>query len=412
MGASARWSSRYGLSGSSIVNHLKAIDGLRAWCAWWVICQHVLQISGMAGIYVNPVVRFLTMGGLAVMVFVTISGFVIANMIVAKHEPFTRYLLRRFLRIYPLYIVAIIAALFLRPGYLTTVAATRWADPSAAQHFAAEQGQLGIHTLIHLFLMQGAVPNSVLASAVSAILAPAWSLSLEWQFYLIAPGLMLLLFRKGLASHVAVCAVGLTAVLGVYLLNPAEQWIYPAFLPLAIGFFFLGIASRMAFAPISRGWLAFPLLIAAVNLFLYSDAYTGGHLLVAAIPVGMWAVTILYCRKASQDELPGFVWRIIGLALAGRVPVALGLWSYSSYLLHMPLFVAALWLYQKTGLRVTQYSSFVVMLLAAIALVPLSWFSYRYLEQKTMRATLRWVDARQARRSRTGLKLGANGDIT
>lgn len=394
------------------MKHLKAIDGLRAWCAWWVVCQHTLQISGIAVLYNNPVVRFLTMGGLAVLVFVTISGFVITNMMVSRKEPFPRYLLRRFLRIYPLYIVAVTAALILRTGYFLTVVTSPWAAPSAAQHFLFEQENIGFHIALHIFLIHGAVPESALASSVSAILAPAWSLSLEWQFYLVAPALLFFVFRKGAASHVATCLLCITAMLGAYLYHPAENWIYPAFLPLTIGFFFLGIASRMAFEPIKRRWLVLPLLVVIINLMLYARAYAGGHLIVVAIPVALWLVAVLYCRRASIPGESGLPWRLVGAALAKPIPVALGLWSYSTYLLHVPVFVAALWLYRETGLPLTPHASFAVLVFAALALVPLSWLSYRFIEQKTMRASLRWIDAWLARRTQGRDRLMRRGDAT
>lgn len=40
---------------------------------------------------------------------------------------------------------------------------------------------------LHLLMLHGVVPEVLVARAPGAFLAPAWSVSLEWQFYLVAP---------------------------------------------------------------------------------------------------------------------------------------------------------------------------------------------------------------------------------
>ena len=47
---------------------------------------------------------------LAVMIFVILSGFVITHLVVEKHEPYGPYLGRRALRIFPIYLFALLLA--------------------------------------------------------------------------------------------------------------------------------------------------------------------------------------------------------------------------------------------------------------------------------------------------------------
>jgi peptidoglycan/LPS O-acetylase OafA/YrhL len=51
-------------------------------------------------------------------------------------------------------------------------------------------------SLAHLFMMHGAVPNDVLPHSEYAFNMPAWSISLEWQFYLVAPLFIFVLLKQ------------------------------------------------------------------------------------------------------------------------------------------------------------------------------------------------------------------------
>ena len=62
------------------------------------------------------------------------------------------------------------------------------ADVAKSLHeYAGLWKNAAYHIPLHLTLLHGVVPEKLLPSSATAFLGPAWSLSLEWQFYLIAP---------------------------------------------------------------------------------------------------------------------------------------------------------------------------------------------------------------------------------
>jgi peptidoglycan/LPS O-acetylase OafA/YrhL len=354
--------------------------------AWWVVSQHILSLSGYDERYIgSPVIKLLSLGGLAVMVFVIISGFVIANMLIVKNEPYGQYIGRRFWRIYPLYIFAVVSSILLRGFYMDTVAQAPWASPHIAVAVADERSRLAQHIVWHLVLLHGAIPNDILANAIFSLLAPAWSLSLEWQFYLLAPLLVRLLFRSQLVVQFAVCAGLLVSLALLYSIDPLSHWIYPAFLPLTIGFFLLGMITRFYIELRSLKMILLPLIVVAVNFILYCRTYVGGNFITGMLPLLIWAITIYVALEIRKEERQTLFVRGLRVLLASPPAVRLGLWSYSTYLLHVPLFVLILSTARALGMPMTSQAYLTVMLGACSLLVALSWACYSLLEQRVMR---------------------------
>lgn len=377
------------------MKHIPAIDGLRAWMAWWVVVQHVLQISGIDRVYPNIVTRFLTMGGLAVLVFAAISGFVITHLLFVKKEPYVSYILRRFLRIYPLYAVAVVVSTLLGPLYAQTVVTTPWAAPEQITIYNTTRAALSQHVALHGILAHGLVPNGVLQGAIMSILAPAWSLSLEWQYYLIAPLLTAaILDRRPQIGIGAIVACMLATVLA-YRAGGAGQWEYPAFLPLVLGFFLLGLATRVVLEGIRdhRAWL--PIVAFAVNVPFHSRDYAGGHLLVSLIPVAIWFGVVVLALHHRRFGPAAPLARLAARLFEARSVVLMGQWSYSTYLLHIPLFVVALSASRELGVPQTSGAYFMTLAATLPILAALSWLSFRYIEQPGS-GIIRWFRARPA----------------
>ncbi|HEY8965372.1 MAG TPA: acyltransferase family protein, partial [Candidatus Methylacidiphilales bacterium] len=141
------------------------LGGLRFFLAAVVVATHI-------GICAAPARATAKLAGLvgfnAVLCFFLISGYSISCSIRQRPRGFLR---RRFLRIYPLYAACLLLAL------------VPWISHSAiASHdgytvFRPTTGQ----ALAGLFLLQGFL------APVIATLSPAWSLSVECSYYLLAP---------------------------------------------------------------------------------------------------------------------------------------------------------------------------------------------------------------------------------
>jgi peptidoglycan/LPS O-acetylase OafA/YrhL len=93
------------------------------------------------------------------------------------------------------------------------------------------------HIGLHVLLLNGIVPSTWLPNAGSTFLAPAWSLSLEWQFYLVAP--VLWRWRRSPLTW--------GILLGAFLASKPYESVFTnpqkAFLPSSLPAFCIGIAS-------------------------------------------------------------------------------------------------------------------------------------------------------------------------
>lgn len=218
----------------------EAIEGLRAWLAWTVVLVHCvagadLQHHGFFRIFVEA-------GPVCVSVFIIISGFVITHLIIERKEPYRPYIIRRAMRIYPLFIVTCAMGTAALPLYITGMQNVPWGDSGSyfSEILAAQNAHPWAHLIAHALMLHGAIPDLILRFSSYTFLLPAWSLSLEWQFYLIAPFVIVLAkTRCGAATLLIASAIG------SFLFFHGSFGDFPSisFLPGAAPMFAVGIAS-------------------------------------------------------------------------------------------------------------------------------------------------------------------------
>lgn len=312
-----------------------ALEGLRGWLAWAVVFGHLSELSNI-GLGMNG-----ELGYRAVEIFIIISGFVMTNLIVGKPEPYRIYLLRRFMRIFPVFAVTCIAGYFACDALAWTCAHVSYAnDPtftmgpifiaiarSNHEHFWA-------HAILHLTMLHGAVSSSILPLSQYAFNPPAWSLSLEWQFYLIAP--MVVMLAASARGWVWLALAGL-------MLFPwcrtghFGDFVSPSFLPDAADYFAIGIISRLAYSQLA-GWTlgVLALLSAALVLVCGLNVFAGSaEIAFKLAPLAIW--TAVLAHIAATDDQPQFLQRCYRVLLEGNVATYFGSRSYSVYLCHLPL---------------------------------------------------------------------------
>lgn len=318
-----------------------AIEGLRAWLAWGVVAWHVVQFTGLAR-DTGPMTWFPAIGDSAVMVFVAISGFVIAGLVTGKAEPYPQYLTRRVFRIFPVYFVILAIAFLALPYGVWAEDHAPWAadplfyyDDVLHGHVDTIGGRPLQQAFLHLTLMQGVMPDSLWPNTSTAILGPAWSLSLEWQFYLLAPAFVWLVAHPRFRM-VTVAAAGLMGVAWHFELF--GEYLAPSFLPAAAFVFLIGIASRLSFDRIRAmaiGPELIPLLLALG--VIYRDA----------LWLAIWGAMILYLARAeawrSPAGQPHALAAIMDRLFASPPATYLGARSYSVYLVHMPVMMLVAW---------------------------------------------------------------------
>jgi len=278
------------------------MDGLRGILAVYVMLGHALPFTALPGWLDSP----FSHGEAAVDLFFALSGLVIINSLERFGYAFRPFIAARARRLLPVYFVVLAAATLLLlagPPALPWVGADAWhiMEPGPPPH-------LFWHLAAHVFLVQGLIPQGALPYAYVTLLGPAWSLSTEWQFYvligLVAPR------RLG---RFALCLLAVGVV--YHLLHLPPWWQFSrAFLPDAAPFFALGLASAVALR--GGGWMTF------VVCLITACALNGAE--KALVPLA-WGLAML-AQKAR--------W---GTVLEHPAVQYLGAISYPLYLVNEPV---------------------------------------------------------------------------
>ncbi len=332
--------------------------------------QDRFDIQIMRGVAVLAVVLFHAFPGvfgsgfLGVDVFFVISGFLITGIILRGLErgdfSFKAFYIRRAKRLLPASLTTLAVTTLLALVFLTR---SQMAD-------YAEQllGSLAFVANFVLFTQTGYFEGA----AETKPLLHIWSLSLEEQFYFVAPFLLWLtplrarpwLLVTGMVLSFALCLVLISG---------------PAWLP-----FSAKSAGKLAFFMLpSRAWELLFGAVCAWVMIRRPDLTVPGWLKLGAL-----AVIIATCALGFDPVHPRWDAVIVvvatSLILLGKdgwlpraplLPVkVVGDWSYSLYLIHWPRFSFA---YISWG----QHPPMAVMVGLALLATGLAWLQYRFVEQ-------------------------------
>jgi peptidoglycan/LPS O-acetylase OafA/YrhL len=213
--------------GSEPTGYVTEFAGLRGILAVWVFAFHAVTIAEVWD-RVPWKVGTLLRGGQAVDVFIILSGFVITNLLMQGRESYGVFITRRFLRLWPVFIVCITAALAMQAIGLMPVNG----EPML------------VHFLVHTTMLHSAVPEWPLLHSSVSILIPAWSISLEWQFYLLVP----ILLMPSLPPAIRLILVSVPAFILYRIVAPRlTGFDLPIFLPFKAHLFWIGIISALAY---------------------------------------------------------------------------------------------------------------------------------------------------------------------
>jgi len=325
------------------------IDGLRAVAVLVVVLFHA--DLGFPGGYVG------------VDVFFVLSGFLVTRLIWldlrAGRFSLARFFERRARRILPA--LALVTLATLAAGWLLLLP-DEYADLGRS---AAAQALLGAN--VHFWR----TVDYFSRPAEQQPLLHTWSLSLEEQFYLLIPFLLLAVFRLRSRRRpvVAIAVLGVllagsftSSVAGVARLGTASFYLLPdrawefllgsavALLPAG------GLATRRALHE-ALGWLGLALVVLPALAYDERTPFPG----LAALPPCAGTALFLWSNATSRNTA--------GKLLSLRPLVIVGLLSYSLYLWHWPLLAfGRVW--SLGPLSLTQRA---VLLAAALVLAALSW---------------------------------------
>ncbi len=305
------------------------LEGLRAVLAWTVVATHLLICSGWFGPMFFRGRLLNQLSEAAVDVFILISGFAITRLLVVEAESYPIYLARRALRLFPAYWVALACGILLN-GWLA--ANFRHLPPSPEADAYALICEIGaarpwVDGILHFFLLQGLPPTSVLPAEPYTFLGVAWSLSLEWQFYCVAPFALWWARRNKIGGFILALLAGCGALFSPKLMGEFSN----AFLPVKAAFFFVGGLSYVAVVENEYPRRALRWLFVSTLLLLLVWLIGTGKVIEALLPAIVWFLVLAAVRLH---------W--LGLIRAGlrlRPMQFLGRVSYSTYLFHVPVII-------------------------------------------------------------------------
>lgn len=330
-------------------------------------------------------------GGLAVDVFIFISGFLMLWHYLdrEKREPWDNpnswsgFWLRRLSRMAPLYwVVLTFVFIFHRPLY-------SWIDEfhilypppwmnQLPEVSRVDSGMGWLNILSHYTFLFGFIPKYASNNPL-----PDWSIGLEMQFYLAFPFLALAIRRFGwFIATVAILTAWLLAMdrIAVGLLSDNGPWGWypmPTFLPLRIGVFLCGMLAAGACRQPTDNCRYLLFFAASAAIALWHNKWL-------VIPVAAFYAWEWFCRMSSPSELRMHLVSCGNAILKCRPVKFIADCSYGVYLWHMPVQLCMMRLLFDSGWFVHKQPLERMVLLTASALpfvYAVSWVTFRLVEQ-------------------------------
>ncbi|MBU9347238.1 acyltransferase [Burkholderia multivorans] len=360
------------------------IDAMRGFAALLVAYFHCRQVVwvGMQSFHrayghaLDPsvIVGYLTFpfawGSAGVPIFFVISGYCIHRNAALKLAADPGYRLdvpnfwaRRFARIYPVLLAALLLTLALDAISLQI---------QPVSHKIRDIGVAAF--LVNLFSLQGVAGYTYGSNGA------LWTLSLEVQFYAIYPLLFAVRRRVGMPAVVA--AVALVNVVSAWLLERHDLQFFTSYwLSWTIGAWIADMRAqpaRGAAAVPSRGWYGAAALLLAAGCGAFHFGQYGAFQLWAA-----GFACFLY-RALACPPRPTLPLRVLGW---------FGDFSYSLYLIHLPLFVCLGSVLFRSQLQLSIWPSFGFIAVA----IPVAYLFYLLFERPAMRWSASLKPTRTAR---------------
>ncbi|RFU47699.1 acyltransferase [Paraburkholderia sp. DHOC27] len=349
------------------------IDAMRGFAALLVAYFHCRQVVwvGMQSFHasvghalsLNAIAAYLTFpiawGSAGVPIFFVISGYCIhrgAAFKLASDPAYrldnTNFWARRFARIYPVLLAALLLTF-----------ALDWASLHLppVNHKVRE---IGLHAfLVNLFSLQGVAGKTYGSNGA------LWTLSLEVQFYVIYP--LLFALRRRIGMNWVLAIVGLVNLVSAYALERHDiQFFTSYWFSWTLGAWIADAKARAAVSkqaarPASVWWYAVAAGLVAAGCVAFHFGQYGAFQL--------WALGFAFYLYKALERRTAASWLSAGLSRFGD-------FSFSLYLIHLPIFVLLSSLLYRSALQMSIWPSFGFMLVA----IPVAYLFYRLVELPAM----------------------------
>jgi peptidoglycan/LPS O-acetylase OafA/YrhL len=359
--------------------HIPALDGVRGVAAAMIFVYHYGGGAQSSFLLLRTIGNALHFGWVGVSLFFVLSGFLISGILwdgYRKPGWWRRFYLRRSLRIFPLYYLALV------------VAAVIWLA------LGVPAVRLSFLWIYALYLQDAPFFNAQLANPPAGVeMVHFWSLAVEEQFYLVWPFLLALFAgkrRRAIHLILALWASSLVfrvAMLGLngegwssyFLFGRAGELLAGAYLAMAV---------RGDSCERERIFRSLPYILGCSLLFLVLIGFASPSLEISTSwwsTAGLAVLSIFFASVIGLSLKPGVVQSVF------QTPVLrwLGKISYGIYVYHLLLHPGFLWLVQRMapnlGSNARAGLIFVVALAGTLGVASLSFYTYES-------AFLRWKE--------------------
>lgn len=335
------------------MKRLECLDGLRGVLAVYVMISHMAPFAMLPEWVLHP----FSHGGAAVDVFFILSGLVIVGSLRNYQYRAAPFLVARFARIYPVFVVVLGLSI---AGHAVPLAldAMTWLPPDGLAYRMWARGwptHWPLDLAAHLTMTHGLFPDGTYPHVWISLLGASWSLSTEWQFYVLALILGGAFTRIGWHERWLAWSMLAIAVVGTIWASCApEDWRFSrAFLGNKAGYFALGVLSaRLVLARLQPNHERLRLETAGRRSAPESvpDGISRavlaeyGMMLVAVMAICSWqggagklAAPLVWILCLAAQIAPVGPLRPLSAILRTRVLQWLGVLSYGIYLVNEPV---------------------------------------------------------------------------
>ena len=350
-----------------------ALDGLRAFAVLGVIWAHVWMFYGAISLKIGriDIHRIISFGGIGVDLFFVISGFCMylifeKKALVLSGEGYGEFVFRRWKRLAPAFYFVVLVECML---------------------YFLSQGHFPLESFVaHIFFVNTFIPDS------DNVLSPSfWSLATEWQFYILLPFIFIgypqrnKLIRRVIIMMLIciICRIFLFHHYMGYLKNgitvPSDK----------IWYRFVEFGWGILAARIYLDKTKFPILNGNAGFMLSAASAFAGRLLMVTEVANAFGPLSFFVRALGEPVLTfGFALVIINVTGASNFFVRIlslpfmqfiGRISYSMYLWHWLIcWNITHWIIGRAGQ--TPLIMNLTYIVCLIAIIPISWVTYRLLE--------------------------------